>query len=236
MTLTARALIPLLPLIAACRVGPGADDEGSEGSATEATTDTTTATTTTDTTTTTTDTTGEPPEEEFCGLADNGTDEPWFTVYERGMPLEPGGTIYIECGYQGLFMFELEPAIGGVIPEGDSIPFHVELDVEGGFNIGNGGHFASGDFDIFVGCCEDNYYDDCFYQTETFILFPPDAIANMEAFHGQQGTLQVTMTGPGAPIEQTIDVELWSVADESWEICNYSPAIEPLPLAGAIPE
>jgi hypothetical protein len=252
MKLTARALIPLLPLIAGCRVEPAADGDsdgtGSEGAETQGTTAGTTGTTTDGTTTdgTTTDgtttgmeTTGTETTggEEFCGLAD-GPDEPWFTIYERGMPLEPGGTIYLECGGQGLFMFELEPAIGGVIPEGDYIPFHVELDVEGGFNIGNGGHFASGDFNIFVGCCDYDYEYGCFYEPYTIILLPPDAIADKEAFHGQQGTLHVTMTGPGEPIEQIIDVELWAVADQSWEFCSYGGygEVEPLPVGGAIPE
>lgn len=235
MTSTSRALIPLLPLLAACRVGPAGNDTDTDTGNASATTGDEVDTDSTDTDTPT----DTPLEDTYCGLNPDGPDEPWFEVWEHGMPLEPDGTIYLECGAQGSFMFELEAELGNVIPpDGSHVPFHAELDVAGGFNIGPNGHFAVGDFDLFVGCCDDLEYDYyCYYETTRLRLFPPDAIADMASLHEQTGTLTVTMTGPDGPVEQAIDVQLWAVDEGDWEWCNYAyPFHDPLPLGPAIPE
>lgn len=257
MKVTARALLPLLPLLAACRVdveqdGDEGNDEATTGSEAdtgtadgEDTTTTTTSTTTGETTTATSAETGPSTdtgqEEQFCGLREGGPDEPWFELSHWGDSLVDGGQLHVECGGQGSFMIAVRPSVGGFIPDSDYVSFHVELDVDGGFNIGNGGHFASGDFDIFVGCCEYEY--GCYYLTYSFFLLPPDGLQDITAIHGQTGTLSVTMTGPGGPVEQVLDVEMWSVDDGSWEFCNYAYGtggygeLEPLPIGGpGIPE
>src|SRR5690606_12668502 len=145
---------------------------------------------------------------------------------------EPGDDLAVECGFQGFFMIEINPDLGGFIPFSDYVSFDVTLDVEG-FNVDPEGHFAASQFNIFVGCCEYEYYG-CYYQTYTLQLFPPDSIPDLTVIHGAPAQLTVTMSNPGAPVEQTLELQMWALEDnQEWEFCSYYyPAIDPLPVDG----
>ena len=202
MNTKAGALLPLLSVLASCTTA-GSDDEGASNDTSGGSS-----------------TTGS--EDQFCGLSDQGPDAPWFELYERNTSLDEMGTLYLECGPQGSFMFEIDPVIGGLIPEGDYVPFQAELDVDG-FNVLSSGHFSEADFEIFVGCCAYAEYDPyaCFYETYTLILFPPDQLMDKSVLHGATGTLHVTMTAPDEIVERDFDIDLWAIDDGTWEYCEY---------------
>ncbi|KIG14324.1 hypothetical protein DB30_06926 [Enhygromyxa salina] len=164
---------------------------------------------------------GDPPED-WCGLSE-GPSEPWFQVYQGQELLGGGSDLRVECGFQGFFMLETDPQLGGFIPESEEVEFHVTLDVEG-YNVGPNGHFAESDFNIYVACCEETYeYSyECYYLQTRFQLFPPDQIDDLSVIHGLPGTLSVTMQAPEGPVEQVLDVQMWAVEQNSeWEFCDY---------------
>jgi hypothetical protein len=145
-----RALLPLMPLLMGCVIISGNNDDNADNDSTSGDGDG-------DQTgdgdgDQTGDGDGEPGE--FCGLSE-GPAEPWFTLKQFGVELEQGSDLAVECGFQGSFMIEVDPDLGGFIPDSEYVTFKVTLDVEG-FNSGPDGHFATGDFDIFVGCCDED--------------------------------------------------------------------------------
>jgi hypothetical protein len=240
-----RALLPFISLVLACTITT--DDEGANDSTTgdgdgDPTTGDGDPTTgdgdpsTGDGDPTTGDgdpTTGDGDGDQWCGLSE-GPDEPWFELYQYGKQLGANDPLAVECGFQGFFMVELYPRLGGFVPTGDSVPFSVVLDVDG-YNVGPNGHFAASSFNIYVACCEDTYYyGDCFYLTTSFILFPPDSISDLSVLHELPAQLTVTMTSPDGPIEQTLDVTMWALEeDQEWEFCDWSyldPNVDPLAI------
>ncbi|WP_146157452.1 hypothetical protein [Enhygromyxa salina] len=220
-----RALSPLMPLLLACTTTVVGDDgsttgdgdgDGDQGTSAEGDGD------------------GDPLAD-WCGLSE-GPSEPWFEVYQDQELLGDGSKLAVECGFQGFFMFETDPQLGGFIPDSEDVEFHVELDVEG-YNVGASGHFAVGDFNIYVACCEETYeYSyECYYLQTRFQLFPPDEIEDLSVIHDLPGTLTVTMEGPDGPVEQVLDVKMWAVeeGENSWEFCEpYYPSVDPLPVDG----
>ncbi len=231
-----RALIPLLPLLAGCVIA-GNNNDNAEDDSTSGNGDG--------------DGDGDPsgdgdgdptgdgdgePTQMWCGLTEDGPDEPWFSLTQFGATLEQGGDLAVECGFQGFFMIEVSPAIGGFIPESDHVNFQVTLDVEG-YNVGPNNHFAASDFNIFVACCDDSYYDYCYYETSSFQMFPPDSIADLSDIHGAPAQLEVTMNATGGPVTQTLDVNMWAMdQDMQWQFCSGYATL-PLSVAGLpIPE
>lgn len=114
-------------------------------------TDTTTDTTTTASTDTDVGTTGEPA---WCyGWEGAGGSSPYLELHGLDeAKLVDGGTITLQCGGQGSFMFGLYPSFGGFTPPGDQITFDVVVDVAG-HNTNPAGHFYSvSDSGYYVGC------------------------------------------------------------------------------------
>jgi hypothetical protein len=123
-------------------------------------------------------------------------------------------------------MIEIEPTIGGFIPDAEEVLFNVTLDVEG-YDGGMTGHFAESEWEIFVGCCDNDH--DC-YGVYTLRLYAPDMIDDLSLIHGAPGILTVTMTTPGAPVEQVLDVTLFAMEIGSeWQYCEF---VDPLPING----
>ncbi len=223
-----RALLPLLPLLTGCVLVSSNDDGADENPSTG------------DGDSTSGDGDGDgdgdgEPAEQWCGLSE-GPEQPWFSLAQFGMPLEPGGELAVECGFQGFFMVEIRPTLGGFIPTSDSVNFEVTLDVEG-YNQGPNGHFAVDDFNIYVACCDDDepYNYDCYYLIKTFQLFPPDSIDDLSVIHGAPAQLEVTMNTPQGPISQTLDVSMWAMElGDEWQFCSfdeYYPSVDPLPIS-----
>ncbi|KIG12494.1 hypothetical protein DB30_01311 [Enhygromyxa salina] len=173
------------------------------------------------------------PYADWCGLSEGPT-EPWFELSQFGDLLTEAGRVEVECGFQGFFMIEIRPELGGFIPDAEDVSFHVTLDVEG-YNVGPNGHFAESDFDIYVACCEETYeYSyECYYLSTTFQLFPPDQIADLSVIHEQPGQLTVTMQTPEGSVERELDVQMWALQQNmEWEFCEYLyPDMAPLQIS-----
>jgi hypothetical protein len=252
-----RALLPLMPLLTGCLiVSTGDENSDGDGNGNDSTTDDGDGDPTTgdgdgDPTTGDGDGDGDPTGDGdgdptgdgdgdgdmWCGLSDAGPDEPWFTLRQAGTQLNNNSDLELECGFQGFFMIEIDPRLGGFVPSGDTVPFSVTLDVDG-FNLGPNGHFATGSFNIYVACCEPEEYEyDCYYNTTTFQLFPPDAIVDLSVIHEAPAQLSVTMNTPLGPVTQQLDVQMWALEQNmNWQYCGYYQ-VEPLPVAGLpIPE
>ena len=233
-----RALIPLMPLLTGCLIVSTGDDVAEDSTSGDGDGDpsgdgdgdpTTTGDGDGDPTTTGD---GDGDGDMWCGL-DEGPDEPWFTLAQFGTALESGGDVAVECGFQGFFMIEIAPSLGGFVPTDSSVPFSVTLDVEG-FNLGPDGHFAAGDFNIYVACCEDDGYGSCYYLTHTFQLFPPDGIPDLSVIHGAPATLTVTMDTVDGQVTQELDVSMWAMEqDMEWQYCGYYgyPDVDPLEVS-----
>lgn len=229
------ALVPLLSLLSGCvltlstdgddEVNGDGDGDGDSSSSDSTSTDGSTSSTDdeigTDTDTSTADTSTDTGTEELCGLSE-GPAEPWIVLSQAEVDLVEGGQVGLECGGQGSFMIRFNVALGGFIPSDLDVPVAVVLDVEG-FNLGPNGHFAQSDYTVFVGCCSEDYNseDYCYYDPLLVTLFPPDEIPDLEVLHGLPGTLTVTLTAEGVPVEQTLAVTIWAMPDESWNYCSY---------------
>ena len=73
------------------------------------------------------------------------------------LPLVDGGALQLQCGGQGVFMFEVYPVFGGFTPTDDYVEFQVVLDIDG-HNEGPTGHFyGESTHNILVGCIDDYY-------------------------------------------------------------------------------
>lgn len=90
-----------------------------------------------------------------CGLGttgdSGGSEAPWIEVYNGESALADGQAIELIFGGQGSCMFELQPYVGGFIPESDYSEIEVTLDIEG-VAPGPGGHFYSFTHSTFLGC------------------------------------------------------------------------------------
>lgn len=95
-------------------------------------------------------TTGEPA---WCYGWEGAEGAPYLELHGRDEALlANGGTIQLECGGQGSFMFGLYPSFGGFTPPGDQISFDVVVDVAG-HNTNPEGHFYSTtNSGYYVGC------------------------------------------------------------------------------------
>lgn len=236
-----RALLPLLPLLTGCLIiSPTDNDDNADSTSGDGDDDDRPGDGDGDSTTGDGDGDGDGDGEgdgdgdgdEWCHLSEENPGAPWFSLSQFGEPLQSGGDLQVECGFQGFFMIEIDPTVGGFIPDSEHVPFHATLDVEG-YNIGPNGHFAEGNFGIFVGCCDDYYYGYC-YEGYTLRLYPPDMIDDLSVIHGAPAVLTVTMTAGDEPIEQTFDVNMWAMDEGAWEYCEYYyPNVEPLPIASS---
>lgn len=223
-----------LTLIVLVACGPGSDST-SDTDATDATTQTSTGTsdtgvttttaptssatdptdpgTTTTATTTTDSTTGEAT---FCNGWETADGAPYLVLHDRdGNELSPGGTLPLECGGQGQFMFGVYPTFGGFTPPGDIIDFKLVVDVDG-FNNNPEGHFYSADP---VG-----YYISCDPilggVSGVLPVFPFDNLDDLTALDGKPAHVQVTLPAGDVPVVVDVDVVLAVVKDDSWGFCG----------------
>ena len=132
-----------------------------------------------------------------------------------GAELKSGGTLALECGGQGIFMFGLYPTFGGFTPTSDNLDFKLVVDVEG-FNTNPEGHFYSADP---VG-----YYLSCDPIIGGVIgvlpVFPLDNLDDLTALDGKPAHVQVSMPTGGAPVLVELDLTLAVVPDDSWGFCG----------------
>ena len=230
------AIASTLALVA-CSGGPGdtsaSTTAASASTSSAATSDETTATTTaatseataatestaTTSTTSTTSTTGL----ELCnfGTTNNstGSDQPWIELRHRGEPLDPGGTLSLECGFQGSFMFEIVPTFGGFTPAEEYVYFDLWLDIDGHNDNPDGHFYSTGSAPIFVGCMEDTYYDGGFASSFQLILF--DRISDFAALDGLPAHFHLEFTGDGQPVVVDLDLTVAATPDEQWQFCGY---------------
>lgn len=97
-------------------------------------------------------TTGAPAE--YCHGFDVRAPAPFLELYILGgEPLVDGTSVPIECASTGTWMFGLYPALGGWVPEGDSVTFTVEVAVAG-FDVGPMERFFWAEVPYYVGCMQ----------------------------------------------------------------------------------
>jgi hypothetical protein len=230
-----RALIALAPLVLllACQGDDSATTQGTAGTATSTsstaaqttattedsatqTTDGTATAATTTTTSETTTTTGE----ELCHYGSSGDSggsaAPWLEVEHKGAPVLDGSVLDLECGLQGLFMFELIPYFGGFEPDGEIVTLSIVVDVDG-HNINPEGHFYSAaDFNFYIGC-------DVFDGGIAYILpiIPPDALDDLTQLDGLEADIAVTLhPKDAAPVVVQATAKLRVQPQEGWDFCQ----------------
>ncbi|MCA9717750.1 MAG: hypothetical protein H6713_31400 [Myxococcales bacterium] len=236
---TALSLSLLLPAAAtgACDPGGGSTSNGTdatsdptaatstEGSSSDATATTggTTGATTAGTGATTAGTTGA--EEQFCKLGttgdSTGSDAPWLEVINDGEPLADGQPLTLICGFQGSFMFEVRPYVGGYEPDSDYSDLDVTLEIAGYPEAPDGHLWQLNDYGTFIGC-EDSDTDYSTYVTYTYTiqLLLDDEIPDKAVLDGVGATLTVVMNTPDQQtVEVSADLVISAVEDPMWEFC-----------------
>lgn len=221
-----------LSLLLACTGGGGgssggSDDGGSEDGSTagpastgdatgETGTPTTAETSTTDATgepTTTTDTTTG--QAGFCHGWQTAAGAPFLELYGLDdAPLVDGGTLTLECGPQGLFMFGLYPKFGGFTPADDQIQFDLVVDVAGQNTNPDGHFFSTVDLGYYVGC--EDLIGGVFGVVP---VIPPDN-ADVPALDGLAADLHVTMKTPAGDVTLDFKQTLSAVKNDSWRFCG----------------
>ncbi|MEZ4381823.1 MAG: hypothetical protein R3A79_10755 [Nannocystaceae bacterium] len=204
--------LPSALLVIACAGGPS-------------TTATTASATTDDETTGTT-------ADELCYFDTSGgsagADGPWIELYhggyaEHGPRVDDGDPLAIVCGFQGAYMFEVSPVLGGFTPKGDYVYFDVWLDVEG-HTEGFDGHFWGDDhLGILVGCIDDPYAEDPNLWPITFQILVHDEIDDVVALDGLPAHLHAAFEGDGMSVVVDYDLTLAAQPDATWEFCGYAP-------------
>lgn len=167
-------------------------------------------------TTATTDLTGTTGDPAFCHGWE-GADVPAFLdLHDKdGNLLVDGGTLPLECGGQGLFMFGLYPTFGGFTPTGDILDFKLVVDVEG-FNDNPEGHFYSADPVGYYVSCEDVVGG----VIGVLPVFPFDNLEDLTALDGKPAEVHVTLPTGDEPIAVDLSVVLSVVKDDSWGFCG----------------
>jgi hypothetical protein len=176
----------------------------------------------------TTGTTGE----ELCYFGTSagtaGVEGAWIELHhggynDHGALVEDGDALPIVCGFQGAYMFELTPVLGGFTPAGDYVYFDVWLDVEG-HTEGFGGHFYGDDhLGILVGCIDDPYAEDPNLWPITFQVLVHDEIDDVLALNGLPAHFHAAFEGDGMSVVVDYDLTLAAQPDATWEFCGYTP-------------
>ncbi len=219
--------VPLLSLALACTAGGGGPSGGSEdaGTAGPASSGDETGTTASTSTGDPTDATGEPTtasatdattgEAAFCHGWQTGAGEPYLELYGLDdAPLVDGGTLALECGPQGLFMFGLYPKFGGFTPAGDQIAFDIVVDVAGQNTNPDGHFFSTVDLGYYVGC--EDLIGGVFGVVP---VIPPDN-ADVPALDGLAADLHVTMKTPAGDVTLDFKQTLSAAKSDSWTSCG----------------
>ena len=129
--------------------------------------------------------------------------------------LADGGTLPLECGGQGIFMFGLYAEFGGFLPTSDIIDFAVVVDVEG-FNDNPEGHFYSADpIGYYVGCEPISGG-----PTGVVPIFTLDNLDDLTALDGKPADIHVVMHTDEGDVTVDFSVVLLVQKDDSWAFCG----------------
>ena len=157
--------------------------------------------------------TGEAPA--ICGLDERPAAGPWLALEHQGAPLVEGGALRVECGFQGLYMFEVAPVFGGFTPSGVHVYFDYSLDIDGE-NDGPEGHYQISDhYPIFVGCEAGEHG-----AVTTFLMILEESQADLEALDGRGGRLRVEMQAPGGPVVAEVGFVIDAPMGQDWSACG----------------
>ena len=158
-------------------------------------------------------TTGEPA---FCNGWQGAEGEPYLNFYTKGdVLLADGGTLPLECGGQGIFMFALYGEFGGFTPTGDFVDFAVVANVEG-FNMNPEGHFYSADpVGYYVSCVQTDGGPTGFVP-----IFPFDNLDDLTMLDGKPASIHVVMHTPDGDVTADYQVTLSVTKDDSWAFCG----------------
>ena len=162
--------------------------------------------------TTTDATTGEPG---FCHGWQTADGAPYLELYGLdGAQLVEGGTLSLECGPQGSFMFGLYPKFGGFTPASDQISFDIVVDVDGQ-NTNPEGHFYSTTAAGYYVGCED-LIGGVFGVVP---VIPPDN-ADVLALDGLAADVHVVMHTPAGDVVVDLGQTLAAIKRDTWEFCG----------------
>ena len=190
--------------LAAALIGGCAGDDGGEGTGStgEGSGGATTA-----------GSTGEAPA--ICGLDERPAEGPWLALEHQGAPLVDGGALRVECGFQGLYMFEVRPVFGGFTPSGVHVYFAYSLDIDGE-NDGPEGHYQiSNHYPIYVGCEPGEHG-----AVTTFLMILEESQVDLEALDGRGGRLRVEMQAPGGPVAAEVRFVIDAPMGQDWSACG----------------
>jgi hypothetical protein len=131
--------------------------------------------------------------EPLCnGWSEDG-DEPWLELYGvGGQPLVSGGSLTLECGGQGFWMFPIYPRMGGWELADPTLEFSVEVVVEG-FAGPFGSFYAEDDYFYSLECIGDElggFAHDC------ITVFPPDD-SELPMIDGVPATIHIELAVDG---------------------------------------
>ncbi len=162
------------------------------------------------------DDTGTTGEAAFCNGWQTAEGAPYLNFYTRDkLLLADGGTLPLECGGQGLFMFGLYGEFGGFTPTSDIVDFAVTADVEG-FNMNPEGHFYSADpVGYYVSCVQTDGGPTGFVP-----IFPFDNLEDLTALDGKPANIHVVMHTDEGAITVDYAVTLAVQKDDSWAFCG----------------
>jgi hypothetical protein len=168
-----------------------------------------------------TETGGEPSYCKFGTTGDSsGATEPWLEVLNNGVPIMDGQTLLLQCGFQGLFMFEVWPYVGGYAPVSDYSHLSVTLEIGAYEGNPNGHLWQRGDYQTFIGCEDpDSSYEGG--HTYSIQMIPDDEIIDKSVLNGVPATLTVVMNTPNeGSVEVSAELVIEAIKDDGWMFCE----------------
>lgn len=169
--------------------------------------------------TTGSDTTGEVA---LCnGWEDDGPATPWLELYDaNGDALASGGTLTLQCGGQGSWMFPIFPHMGGWALPDANVLFAIEVVVEG--FPGPFGSFYQEDTYFYSLSCPDDDLEGGFFH-DCISVLPPDDIADLGQLDGAPTTVHVELQVDGGEplVIDLVDLTLSAPADVVAKGCLF---------------
>ncbi len=170
----------------------------------------------------TTATTGEEPQ--FCELGttgdSGGSEEPWIELLNDDEPIADGQPLVLVCGFQGSFMFELRPYVGGYEPDSEYSDLDVTLEIAG-YPEQPEGHLWQNNYGTFIGCEDSDTYSTYVTYTYTIQIILDDEIPDKSVLDGVPATLTVVMNTPDQQTaEVSADLVISAVEDDMWMFCE----------------
>ncbi len=163
----------------------------------------------------------------YCNGWDEDASRPFLELYsdsQQTTAMTSGGVWPISCGGQGSWMFAIFPTLGGFSPEGGTVEFLVDIEVEG-FSGPSGQFFLSPGYPYDVQCSSGGGTFDGGFLHDCIAVLPPDEyLADLSVLDGASATVTVELLGPEgtalASVELT-DVTLSAPAREVSEECFF---------------